>query len=73
MVTHTTPSRANAPPLYSATDPEPFMNDPPWIHTSTGSPDTWPVTAVSGVHTLRFRQSSPAITISGNSAWYCGG
>jgi hypothetical protein len=29
MVTHTTPSRANALPSYSPTDPDPFMNEPP--------------------------------------------
>jgi hypothetical protein len=69
MVTQTTPSRANAAPLYSATDPDPFMNDPPWIHTSTGRPEA----LRSGVHTLRFRQCSPPITTSGNSGTYCGG
>jgi hypothetical protein len=45
------------------------MNEPPWIHTSTGSP----VALGSGVHTFRFRQSSPGITTSGNSVTYCGG
>jgi len=29
--------RANPTPQYSATDPDPFMNEPPWIQTSTGS------------------------------------
>ena len=37
-LTHTMPSRANAEPSYSATDAEPFMNEPPWTQTSTGSP-----------------------------------
>jgi hypothetical protein len=37
MLTHTTPSRAKAAPSYSGTDPDPFMNEPPWIQTSTGS------------------------------------
>src|ERR1700759_2903558 len=69
MVTQTTPSRANAVPSYAPTDPEPFMNEPPWIQTSTGIPPA----PSSGVHTLRFRQSSPGITTSGNSGWYCGG
>ena len=69
MVTHTTPSRANAAPLYAPTDPDPFMNEPPWIHTSTGSP----AEPGSGVQTLRFRHSSPGITTSGNSVAYCGG
>ena len=63
MVTHTTPSRANADPSYAPTDPDPFMNEPPWIHTSTGRPSA----SGSGVQTLRFRQSSPGITTSGNS------
>src|SRR6202008_4703240 len=69
MVTHTTPSRANAAPSYAPTDPDPFMNEPPWIQTSTGSPPA----PTSGVQTLRFRQSSPGITTSGNSGAYCGG
>ena len=69
MVTQTTPSRANAVPSYTPTDPDPFMNAPPWIQTSTGSPPA----LMSGVHTLRFRQSSPGITSSGNSRAYCGG
>src|SRR6516165_695428 len=69
MVTHTVPSRANAVPSYAPTEPDPFMNEPPWIQTSTGSPTA----PVSGVHTFRFRQSSPAITTSGNSGAYCGG
>src|SRR3989442_5886504 len=69
MVTQTTPSRANAAPSYPPTDPDPFMNEPPWIQTSTGSPPA----PASGVHTLRFRQSSPVITSSGNIGWYCGG
>ena len=29
MVTHTMPSRAKARPSYSATEPDPFMNEPP--------------------------------------------
>src|ERR1700761_5174362 len=63
------PSRANAEPSYSATDPEPFMNEPPWTQTSTGRPGV----AGSGAHTVRFRHSSPGITTSGNTGWYCGG
>ena len=35
--------------------PVPFRYAPPWIHTRTGSP----IASGSGVHTLRFRQSSP--------------
>src|ERR1017187_2336424 len=69
MVTQTMPSRANAAPLYSASEDDPFMNEPPWIQTSTGSP----LASGSGVHTLRFRQSSPGITTSGNNGAYCGG
>src|SRR2546429_8938141 len=69
MVTQTTPSRANAAPSYAPTDPDPFMNEPPWIQTSTGSPSA----PASGVHTFRFRQSPPGITSSGNSGTYCGG
>ena len=69
MLTHTTPSRANAAPSYSPTDDDPFMNEPPWIHTSTGSPEA----PRPGVHTFRFRHSSPGITTSGNSGTYCGG
>src|SRR5580765_288579 len=48
MVTHTTPSRAKAAPSYAPTDPEPFMNEPPWIQTSTGSPPA----PSAGVHNV---------------------
>ena len=64
-----TAPKGDYPPQYAPTDPDPFMNEPPWIQTSTGSP----AALTSGVHTFRFRQSSPAITTSGNSAAYCGG
>src|SRR5271155_2387878 len=69
MLTPTTPSRANPAPSYPPTNADPFMNDPPWIKTSTGSP----LAPSSGVHTFRFRHSSPGITTSGNSRAYCGG
>jgi hypothetical protein len=36
MVTQITPSRAKAVPSYSGTDPDPLVNEPPWIQTSTG-------------------------------------
>src|SRR5690349_19302535 len=45
------------------------MNEPPWIQTSTGRP----AAPGSGVQTFRLRNSSPAMTSSGNSFWYCGG
>src|SRR5712692_7230328 len=68
MVTQTTPSRANAEPSYTGTAPEPFVNAPPWIQTSTGRP----AGPISGVQMFRLRQSSPGIEGSGSS-WSNGG
>src|SRR5262245_27678814 len=59
----TTPSRANDCPLYTDTALEPLRRDPPWIKTMTGKP----CADGSGVHTFRFRQSSPGISGSGSS------
>src|SRR5450755_3036005 len=67
------PSRAKAVPSYAALAPEPLVNEPPWIHTKTGSPAAGgsaaerPAAAGSGVQTFRFRQSSPGMVISGSS------
>ncbi len=69
IVTHTTPSRANAVPSYPPIEPDPFMNAPPCTHTSTGRPDA----SGSGVHTLRLRHSSPGITTSGTNGRNRGG
>src|SRR5947209_2917270 len=63
MVTHTTPSRAKADPLYNGTALLPFTNAPPWIHTRTGSP-----LAPSGDQTFRLRQSVPGTVGSGRTA-----
>src|ERR1700712_4300214 len=63
------PSRANDEPRYASTAPDPFMNDPPWIHTNTGNPSA----DGSGVQTFRLRQSWPGIVGSGSKRWYCGG
>src|SRR3979409_1258406 len=72
------PSRANAVPSYPALAPEPLVNEPPWIHTKTGSPAEEgpaaerpgaerPAADGSGVQTFRFRQSSPGMVTSGSS------
>jgi hypothetical protein len=62
MVTQTTPSRANAVTSYSGSDPDPLVNEPPWVHTSTGRP----CARGSGVQTLKFRYSSPKMSTSGS-------
>ena len=64
MVTQTTPSRAKAVPSYSSTEPEPFMNEPPWIHTRTGRPPSRGI----GAQMFRFRQSSPEMTLLGEQS-----
>ena len=55
-MTVTIPSRAKVAPSYTASAPQPNFRLPPWIQTSTGIP----APPGSGVHTFRFRQSSPS-------------
>lgn len=62
--TNTTPSRAKARPSYTGIADEPRVSAPPWIHTMTGRRAPGPG---SGVHTFRFRQSSPGTTGSESS------
>src|SRR5689334_4578900 len=77
MVTTTTsPFTANDVPSYHWVDPEPLVNDPPWIHTITGRRPA----SAAGVQTLRNRQSSdcagivppPNIPSNGESGWIAG-